>query len=486
MVATDRIIYIVTKMNRSFVLILSFGILLNLFAENWQIQPLDSAGGFINDASIVLDTQDRPHIIYPWARQLGANLEEFWVKYAKWNGQAWEFQAVDTIVADGGPIFFSTKLCLDNQNHAHTAYLIRNYNPQTGRNWIKIIYTYWNGTSWQKSIIDSLNVTNDYVGAYIDQRNLDLALNHYNIPYLSYPYINLFDSTWQVRCAYKESDTWIIKTVWQQPLTLQTYRTRIAIDTADVPYITFDVNRNNQPPSLILCARFAGDTWTIETVDSFPTSLAFVYSLKIDGINRLHLLFDCDFYVFYALKQGNEWNIEFIGSSDENENHGDLALYQNEPYIVFSSPMTHVSYFYKDTAWHHEIIDSEYPGLYPSIAIDHQGNKHVSYVRFGYPCYLCYARRIAPGIEENEIAVLPRQTSNDFVVYPNPARTFFTIRLPQTANRSLIKIFDVTGKVVKELRSLGNRELMFTLKGIKPGIYFIQVDKYTKKIIVTK
>jgi len=458
----------------------------NLSAQNWQIQPLDSSGiGYmINDASITLDTQDHPHIIYTWIRRLGVNIDEYWIKYARWNSQAWEFQAVDTIVANGGPVFFSTKLCLDNQNYPHSAYLIRNYNPQTGRNWVKIRYTYWNGTSWQKSTIDSLNVDNYYVGAFIDQRNLDLTLNHYNIPYLSYPYVNLIDSTWQVRCAYKASDSWIVKTVWQQPLTLRTYRTRIAFDTANVPYIAFDVDRN-QPPSLILCAHLDGDTWKIDTVGSFPASLAFVYSLKIDGINRVHLLFSCDFNVLYALQQGNEWNIEFLGGTDENENHGDLALYQNEPHIVYSSPMTHVTYCYKDTAWHNEIIDSAYPGLYPSIAIDRQDDEHVSYVRFGYPCYLCYARRIAPGVEEHEITTL--SVDNNFEVYPNPAKTYFTVRIPQSADR--IKIYDVAGKVVKEIAtpSARNDNLMrIPLNGIKNGVYFVKVGNDAKKLVVNK
>ncbi|MBS4016002.1 MAG: SBBP repeat-containing protein [Candidatus Latescibacteria bacterium] len=72
-------------------------------------------------------------------------------------------------------------------------------------------------------------------------------------------------------------------------------------------------------------------------------------------------------------------------------------------------------------------------------------------------------------------------------VYPNPARTFFTIHLP-SAERTEIKIFDVMGKMVKEFESFGVGELRVPLDGIKNGIYFIKVDDMIcrEKLIVTK
>jgi hypothetical protein len=90
------------------------------------------------------------------------------------------------------------------------------------------------------------------------------------------------------------------------------------------------------------------------------------------------------------------------------------------------------------------------------------------------------------GIEEIEIA-LP-SARNDFVVYPNPARSFFTIRMPLTVDRSQIKIFDVTGKMVKEFKSSGVGELRVPLKGINPGIYFLQLNNkpILKKLAITK
>jgi len=86
-------------------------------------------------------------------------------------------------------------------------------------------------------------------------------------------------------------------------------------------------------------------------------------------------------------------------------------------------------------------------------------------------------------------------------IYPNPAKSFFTIRLPLTADRQMIKIFDVSGKLIKEIAtpsefastSFGTRsalrndgEAVISLKGINPGIYFLRLGKETKKFLVVK
>jgi len=93
--------------------------------------------------------------------------------------------------------------------------------------------------------------------------------------------------------------------------------------------------------------------------------------------------------------------------------------------------------------------------------------------------------RILPeGIEERSVL---DATGNMLEVYPNPAKTFFTLRLPQSADRIQIKIFDVSGKIVKEA-SVMTQEARISLKGINPGVYFVQVgDEMVKeKLIVTR
>jgi YVTN family beta-propeller protein len=93
-----------------------------------------------------------------------------------------------------------------------------------------------------------------------------------------------------------------------------------------------------------------------------------------------------------------------------------------------------------------------------------------------------------PGIEERSTLDVERFTPE---IYPNPARSFLAIRLPYSADRQILKIFDVSGKLVREIafpesgRNDRNEEII-SLKGINPGIYFLRLGKGTKKFLVVK
>ncbi|MDH5187131.1 MAG: T9SS type A sorting domain-containing protein, partial [candidate division WOR-3 bacterium] len=76
-------------------------------------------------------------------------------------------------------------------------------------------------------------------------------------------------------------------------------------------------------------------------------------------------------------------------------------------------------------------------------------------------------------------------------IYPNPARSFLTIRLPQTADRQNLKIFDVSGKLIKVVDKVTSaqvhkQEVRISLKGINPGIYFLQLETEIKKFLIVR
>jgi hypothetical protein len=96
-------------------------------------------------------------------------------------------------------------------------------------------------------------------------------------------------------------------------------------------------------------------------------------------------------------------------------------------------------------------------------------------------------------IKENEIVPLPFVMANCAELYPSPVKSYLTIRSLPTADRSAIKIFDISGKLIKEIASPASeshnnqeREIRISLKGINPGIYFLQLGKETKKLLVVK
>jgi hypothetical protein len=76
-----------------------------------------------------------------------------------------------------------------------------------------------------------------------------------------------------------------------------------------------------------------------------------------------------------------------------------------------------------------------------------------------------------------------------FSLYPNPVKSFFTVRLSQTVDRSPIKIFDMAGKVVKEA-IITKPSSQIDISDLPDGVYFISVkegkNKSLLKVVKTK
>ncbi len=94
------------------------------------------------------------------------------------------------------------------------------------------------------------------------------------------------------------------------------------------------------------------------------------------------------------------------------------------------------------------------------------------------------------GIGEIRNSKLKIQNAKLLEVNPNPARSYLAVSLQQTSNQNL-KIFDISGKLVKEIttsasQSRINSVVKISLKGINPGIYFLRLGNETNKFLVIK
>jgi YVTN family beta-propeller protein len=90
------------------------------------------------------------------------------------------------------------------------------------------------------------------------------------------------------------------------------------------------------------------------------------------------------------------------------------------------------------------------------------------------------------GIEETTNLNYVNLTSE---IYPNPVKSVMRVRVPLSVKE--IKIFDVSGKLVKVVDDFTSaqghkQEMIISLKGISPGIYFLRFGKQTKKFLVVK
>lgn len=82
------------------------------------------------------------------------------------------------------------------------------------------------------------------------------------------------------------------------------------------------------------------------------------------------------------------------------------------------------------------------------------------------------------------LSVQAEQHSERIVIYPNPAKQMFTVRVLQEDSRE-VELVDALGRVVQQSR-LSFGEAAFDVSSLADGIYFIRIGTTTKKISVMK
>jgi hypothetical protein len=154
----------------------------------WTVRTVDGTPGSGKFNSIAADSLGRPHVAYANVKYEHATL-----RYASWDGHAWNPQIIEGVERTGYAAF-SVSLALDHRDRPHIAY--------TDVNKRLVKYITKSGDTWKSEVVDSL----ERLG-YPDRNGIALDPN-------GNPYISYYDEgSGQLKVAHKNDGAWVTEVV---------------------------------------------------------------------------------------------------------------------------------------------------------------------------------------------------------------------------------------------------------------------------------
>ncbi|MBN1425661.1 hypothetical protein JXA88_13985 [Candidatus Fermentibacteria bacterium] len=325
----------------------------------WHDEIVDQSAEVGAYASVTIDQGDHLHVSYFDARNGD-------LRYAFWDGAQWSIHAVDS----AGDVGSATSVALDNQGFPRISYC-----DVTGD---KLKFAALTASGWTIQAVPGSEGAEFYTS---------LALDADGTPHVAY-----FDSTAQsLKHAWRIAVEWRVDTVDESDRVGE--YCSIALDSQGYPRISYwDWAHRN-----LKYASWDGSVWVKETVGAEGSSGG-ATSLVLEEDGTPHISFGASEQHKYATKVGSTWEIVTICWTQDILSHHSTSIGLDPlgaPRIVYSYAYydgynfhSMLEYACPDSAgWILEVADSEGLGVgeYCSLAMDPEGNPHVSYCRsLGY------------------------------------------------------------------------------------------------------
>jgi len=363
----------------------------------WQIETVDSIGDVGRYCSLTVDASGNPHISY----YDGTNKH---LKYAYKDTAGWHIETAD---ADGKAGEYSS-IALDANGNPHISYYA-SYNS-SNQYIADLKYAYKDGSGWHTETVDTYGFTGRYTSIAIDSNG--------------YPHISYFLETYPnyyfasiLMYAYKDSAGWHTGSVTGgNALNMSS----IKLDSNDRAHIIYPIFQDvsyqcsgsgcyGGPPqnydSMISlnyqyfpgAAIYCGQTAAAGGYGDYLYSIGMSPALSIDSANNLHIsaldrYVTCDGYPWWDMfcdEFGCQPRNCMDNISTQETSRLTYTFFQNSGSTVGSNTCS-------SGTWNTETIetvDTPWYDNYTSIAVDPNGNPHISY--FG--AYLKHAYKNSAG-----------------------------------------------------------------------------------------
>lgn len=135
----------------------------------------------------------------------------------------------------------------------------------------------------------------------------------------------------------------------------------------------------------------------------------------------------------------------------------------------------------KDEGVSWTVLGNNLPSVVVSDLFLHQGSQYLFAATYGRSTYKIDVSTNILGTPENSLA-------SEVKVFPNPASEMVTISLKNPSEKSVLVMYDVMGRLVKEINFENKNEIHFSVEALQAGIYYLKISEgtkhTTKKLIV--
>ncbi|MCX5654574.1 MAG: PEP-CTERM sorting domain-containing protein [Planctomycetota bacterium] len=318
----------------------------------WALETVDALGNVGWGTSIALTSDGAPRISY-YDRSAET------IKYAAWNGSAWNIQTVASAGIWGSHWpRYTTSLVLDHGDRPRIAYTTSD----------SVHYATWNGVSWEDTRVDS----GDYVCLQLDSDGR---------PSVSYGSRPVADQI--LKYAAWNGTSWDKQVVDPSPGV--GYGASYRLGPQGQACISYRDGREQQ----LKFAKWTGSSWAIEVVDT-AGDVGMRNSLALTPDGKPRIIYrdnDCP-GLKYAAWNGSSWDFQMVGTGPVGE-YNAIA--------VDPSGQTHIAYYdasnwrqqslnyacWTGAAWDITIVDpGQVAGWDNALVLDQWNNPWVSYYEY--------------------------------------------------------------------------------------------------------
>ena len=281
----------------------------NLLPVSWSTTPANVSGnlGSSDQPDAAIDAADKLHMV--WRQDGFPDTNSGWIYYTVWNGKVWsrENKKISPPGLENFRGALRPSIAVGNDRLPHVVWSSSNADGKR-----KILYTHFDGVKWLTPVSiseDSLNPDNSWAADYPE-----ITINKIN----GHIYVvwQKFDSSTANNYIYF---TEYNGSQWVAPIRIATSAgvnpsmPRVASGTDGVIHIIW----KNAGAQELRYSNFDGDKWLAEEsvpMGTFGNDNNNNIDIKVDDLNRAHIVWKNDTHIQYIMRSGNTWSVSELAN----------------------------------------------------------------------------------------------------------------------------------------------------------------------------